>query len=341
MREAARTDLMPAFHKALLLFNPVSGAHLEVRTAMMRRIAEIFRRAGVEVLAQQTKARGSAGNQARAAIDAGCDAVFACGGDGTVFEVLQGVAESSAIMGVIPLGTGNVLAHDLGLPTKPERAANQLLSFAPHRISLGRIQTGGRSRFFTVAAGVGVHAELLYRANARAKQRGGYLAYYTQGARLLFRHAFVPFPLEITTSEGKQVETTALELVAMRVRSFGGPLRHWRPGSSLLSDDLRLVLLRNSSRAHMLRYTLQALTGMAPYDGLETEDADLSFVSAKSVLCRIPDGRASRLRVQADGELLGPAPTRIEIVPDALTLLIPPESGWMSGRLATQSAESL
>ncbi len=113
---------------------------------------------------------------------------------------------------------------------------------------------------------MGVHAELLYRANARAKQRGGYLAYYSHGARLLFRHAFVPFPLEITTSEGAIIQTTALELVAMRVRSFGGPLGQWRPGSSLLSPDLRLVLLRNSSRAHMLRYALQALTGIAPYD---------------------------------------------------------------------------
>src|SRR5208283_4251374 len=119
-----------------------------------------------------------------AAIEAGCDAVFACGGDGTVFETLQGVAGSTAMMGVIPLGTGNVLAHDLGLAARPERAAAQILDFAPQTIALGRIQTVGRSRFFTVAAGVGVHAELLYRANARAKQRGGYLAYYTHGARL-------------------------------------------------------------------------------------------------------------------------------------------------------------
>ena len=112
----------------------------------------------------------------------------------------------------------------------------------------------------------------------------------------------------------------------MRVRSFGGPLRHWRPGSSLLSDDLRLVLLRNSSRAHMLRYTLQALTGIAPFDGLEKPEADLCFVSAKSVVCHVPDARASQLRVQADGELLGPTPTTISIIPKGLTLLMPPEA---------------
>jgi diacylglycerol kinase (ATP) len=328
---------MPAFHRALLLFNPVSGAHLERRSAVVRRIAEVFRRAGVAVQIEATRARGSAGEQARAAIRAGCDAVFACGGDGTVFDVLQGVAESPAMMGVIPLGTGNVLAHDLGLAGRPERAAAQLLGFTPHTISLGRIHAAGRSRFFTVAAGVGVHAELIYRANARAKQQGGYFAYYAHGARLLLRHPFVEFPVEITTSEGDVIETTALELVAMRVRSFGGPLRHWRPGSSLLSPELRLVLLRNASRAHIVRYTLQALTGLAPYHSLDTPDADFSFVSARSVRCHLPQVRASELRVQADGELLGPAPVEISIVPRALTLLIPTAAEWQSALAAAQS----
>jgi YegS/Rv2252/BmrU family lipid kinase len=332
---------MPAFHKALLLFNPVSGAHLEARAATVRRVADVFRRAGVEVVIESTQARGSAGRQARTAIQAGCDAVFACGGDGTVFEVLQGVAESAAMMGVIPLGTGNVLAHDLGLTGRPERAAAQILGFAPQTISLGRIQSAGRSRFFTVAAGVGVHAELIYRASARAKQRGGYLAYYSNGCRLLFRHDFVPFPVEITTSEGAIVQTTSLELVAMRVRSFGGPLRHWRPGSSLLSPDLRLVLLRNASRAHILRYTLQALTGIASYDDLDAPGADFSFVSAKAVTCYAPSVRASQLRVQADGEILGPTPTHISIVPKALTLLIPPSADWCEASSAVQSASPL
>jgi diacylglycerol kinase family enzyme len=245
------------------------------------------------------------------------------------------------MMGVIPLGTGNVLAHDLGLTGRPERAAAQVLGFTPHRISLGRIQSAGRARYFTVAAGVGVHAEMLYRANARAKQRGGNLTYYAHGVRLLFRHAFVPFPLEITTSEGAVINTTALELVAMRVRSFGGPLRHWRPGSSLLSPDLRLVLLRNASRAHMLRYTLQALTGLAPYHELDTPDADLSFVSAKAVTCYAPSVRAYQLRVQADGEVLGPVPTQISIIPEALTLLIPPDSRRRPASSALHSADPL
>ena len=332
---------MPAFHKALLLFNPVSGARLDSRTATMRRIAGLFRRAGVEVLVEATQARGSAGAQARAAIGEGCDAVFACGGDGTVFEALQGVAETPAMMGVIPLGTGNVLAHDLGLAARPERAAAQILGFTPHTISLGLIQSAGRSRYFTVAAGAGVHAELIYRASAGAKQHGGYLAYYSQGARLLFRHDFVPFPVEITTSQGAIVNTTALELVAMRVRSFGGFLRHWRPGSSLLSPDLRLVLLHNPNRAHLLRYTLQALAGLAPYDEFDTPGTDFSFISAQAVTCHAPAADASRLRVQADGEVLGTVPTRISIIPRALTLLLPPGSQRHPAASLVHSADPL
>jgi YegS/Rv2252/BmrU family lipid kinase len=326
-------NLMPAFHKALLLFNPVSGSNQETRAATMRRVAEVFQRAGVEALVEATHARGSAGDQAQAAISAGCDAVFACGGDGTVFEVLQGVAESTAMMGVIPFGTGNVLAHDLGLASRPERAAAQILEFAPRCISLGRIQTGGRSGYFTAAAGVGVHAELLYRANAQAKRKGGFLAYYAHGAQLLFRHKFVPFPVEITTRQGAVIQTTTLELVAMRVRSFGGPLRNWRPGSSLLSSDLRLVLLRNANRAHMLRYSLQALTGIAPYDELGKPEADMSFISARAVTCHAPEAGEAQLRVQADGEMLGPVPARISIIPKALTLLIPPEAMQSSNPL--------
>jgi diacylglycerol kinase family enzyme len=91
----------------------------------------------------------------------------------------------------------------------------------------------------------------------------------------------------------------------------------------------------------LLRYTMQALTGFAPYDELDTPDADFSFVSAQSVTCHAPDVRAYQLRVQADGEVLGPTPTQISIVPKALTLLIPSENGWRPPSSALRSADLL
>jgi diacylglycerol kinase (ATP) len=326
---------MPAFRKAFLLFNPISGTRLNRRHQVVQRVAEVFRRAGVEVATEATEARGSGGEQARAAIAAGFDAVFACGGDGTALDVLQGVAKTSAVMGVIPFGTGNILAHDLGLKDRPEQAAAQLLGYQPQTISLGRIDSVGTSRYFTVAAGVGVQAELLYQATAGAKQMGGFLTYYTSGARLLLGRPFVRFPVQITLTNGAVVETDALELLALRVRSFGGPLRHWRPGSSLLSPELRLCLLRNESRPYVLGYVLKAMAGMARYDAFDPcpqtqNNAGFCFVSARSVICHSPAVNASKLRVQADGELLGQTPAEISIVPRAVTLFVPSHGEWAS-----------
>jgi diacylglycerol kinase family enzyme len=83
---------------------------------------------------------------------------------------------------------------------------------------------------------------------------------------------------------------------------------------------------------------LQALTGLAPFDGLDKADADLSFVSARAVTCTAPSVGVRQLRVQADGELLGPAPTEISIIPKALTLLIAPEA---QAAAAAQSGDPL
>jgi len=337
---------MPAFRTALLLFNPISGSGLQRREAVVRGVAEVFRGAGVQVQIEATRAAGSAGDQARAAIDGGCEAVFACGGDGTAFDVLQGIAQSSAMMGVIPLGTGNILAHDLGLADRPERAAAQLLTYMPRTISLGRIETMQRctgdpprsappasaARYFTVAAGVGSHAEVLYQLTAGSKQSAGYLAYYMHGARLLLTRPFVEFPVEITLTDGTVLQTTTLELLAVRVSSFGGPLRRWRPGSSLGCDELRLCLVRDASRAQIMGYLLQALAGMARYQALEPKGAaavagdqprGFCFVSARSLVCHSPAAGAAELRAQADGELLGQTPAKISIVPRAVRLLAP------------------
>jgi len=209
----------------------------------MRRIAEIFRRAGVEVAVEVTEARGSAGVQARAAICAGYDAVLpAVETERSSRFCRRAKARDD---GRHSLGHRNVLAHDLGLAARAERAAAQLLGYAPHRISLGRIETQADAFFYGGSRG-GRSRGAAVQGQRAGKQRGGYLAYYTHGARLLFRHPFVPFRVEITTGMTSG-DTTALELVAMRVRSFGTAAR-WLPGSSLRSPELRLVLLRNSSR---------------------------------------------------------------------------------------------
>ncbi len=119
-------------------------------------------------------AAADATGQVHHAIAHGCDTIFACGGDGTVHDVLQGMVGSRVSLGIIPLGTANALAHDLQLPRSAGAAARASLTAKPRRVAVGRVEyqdlEGNRgSRFFTVAAGVGLDAHLFYKLNPLVK----------------------------------------------------------------------------------------------------------------------------------------------------------------------------
>ncbi len=178
--------------------------------------------------------------------------------------------------------------------------------------------------YFSVAAGVGVHAELIYGATALRKQRGGFAAYYIAGLSLLMAHQFTPFPVEITLPDGSRRQEELLELVAMRVSSFGKWLSRWRPGGALDHDYLQLITLKPSSRLAMIRYVISAIfRGANP--GSKSRSARIEFVRARCVRFRAIDTRlAARLRAQADGEVLNSVPVEMSIVPQALTLMMPP-----------------
>ncbi len=312
---------MAPFRKAVLLYNPVSGSRAQ-REAAVARVAEILRPLAGNLIVEATRHAGSGAEQAHQAIADGADLIIACGGDGTVFDILQGVATTGAALAVVPFGTGNVLALDLGLPYDPIAAAKALLAYEPRRIAVGRIaSTNVEAKYFTVAAGVGVHAELIYRSGAAAKKSHGIAAYYLSGFDLLFRHDFLPFTAEITAPDGTVTREEILELVAMRVSSFGRWLSRYRPGSSLESPTMQLIVLRESSRWAMCRYVFGALTGRAHRADMTSRSADVRFVPAIKVRCTAVDPQ-HKIRAQADGEMLGGLPAELEIVPDALTMMM-------------------
>src|SRR5690242_9231482 len=121
--------------KATLLYNARSGGQRKQREHDLREVLKILTEAGVEVSLSRTQSSTDAAEQARQAILAGSDTIFACGGDGTVHDVLQGVAGSRVAIGVIPMGTANALAHDLRIPIDPAKAAHAALEGAPRRLA--------------------------------------------------------------------------------------------------------------------------------------------------------------------------------------------------------------
>jgi diacylglycerol kinase (ATP) len=310
--------------KAALLYNPHSGRRKKYRLQDVGAAAAVLSEAGVEIDVAPTRAASDAAAQVRLAIRDGFDTIIACGGDGTVHDVLQGLAGKNAALGIIPLGTANAMAHDLRLPLNPAAAARALLIATPKRIAAGRIDFRDFNnlpsfRYFTVAAGVGVDAHLFYKLNRLIKDRMGMTAYYTKALHLWWTHRMRYFEAEFSSNGSPLAKEPRLsEMLAVRINFFGGVLRELAPGASLARNDLRLVLCRTGNRAMYLAYVFRGMLGMSSgVPGIELAYAD-------QVTCRSVQGeKPENIYVEADGELLGRLPITLSTVPDAMTVLVP------------------
>ena len=311
--------------KALLLYNPLSGQRSERRLQQIETVAAILRSAGVAVSNSLTRSAADATAQARQAVLSGYDTVFACGGDGTIHDVVQGLVGTDVALGVIPLGTANALAHDLGLPLRPDKAAFAVLSAERRRIALGKIEcrdlAGNElTRYFTVAVGIGADAYLFYNLDPAAKRRFGMISYYAKATWIWLVHPMEEFSVELDSAADNRTHyANVTQLLAARILNFGGILRKLVPGASLGRNDLRLALFRTPSRLAYLSYVFCRMFGMSgQVAGIEGYDAN-------SVVCNLSESSpaSSLIFVEADGEILGTLPAKISIVPAALTLLFP------------------
>ncbi|MFZ0815470.1 MAG: diacylglycerol kinase family protein [Candidatus Sulfotelmatobacter sp.] len=318
--------------KAALLYNPDSGgSRARRRQAELESVLALLRNAKVEAQLILSDSRAHAAEKARQAVLAGCDTVFACGGDGTIHNIIQVLANTQVALAILPLGTANALAHDLGIPNKLEAAAQAALQAAPRRVALGRIKyvdLEGKpvTRFFIVAAGAGVDAHLFYKLHAGSKQRMGMAAYYMKAWQLWVTYPMTRFGVEFSESGSEQRhQTDVTELMAVRIRNFGGVLQELAPGASLERDDLRLVLCRTASRmAYLLYVTRGMLRRRWQVPGIKlaySGRVSCQYLSATE----LSDGakRQQKVYVEADGELVGTLPAEITMAPDALTLLAP------------------
>jgi diacylglycerol kinase family enzyme len=309
--------------RVALIYNPASGQHSIGRHAAIDKAVAVLRAAGAKVEALETIAPGSAGALAKDAVRRGLDTILACGGDGTVHEVLQSLVGTKVALGVVPLGTANALAANLGLHSSPAKAVRKLLTAEPVRFSVGKISfvegTGEtRSRYFTVAAGVGADALFLSRLDPSLKRRLGYILYLVEAFRVWATHSFPLFEASFVERDGSRPRVVEIsELLAVRIRDFGGVLNHFVPGATLHKNGLRLVAFKTRSRFRYFRFLISVVFGRQTFSG------DIELLDAVSVDCHPRNGSSARVYAEADGELLGGLPVRLEIVPDAVTLLIP------------------
>ncbi len=314
--------------KVLLLYNPLSGRRQDRRLADVEAITKIFQDAGASVSASRTGSSSEAARQAREAAAAGFDTIFACGGDGTIHDVLQGIVGTNAVLGIIPLGTANALAHDLDIPRSAIQAAHVALKAQPRRFAVGKVEfqdfSGNRaSRYFTVTAGIGVDAHLFYNLNPDFKKRHGMAAYYAKAWHLWATHSMPFFNVEWQSNdEAGARKELATELLAVRIANFGGMLRSLAPGASLNRPDLRLLVCKTARRLAYLHYVFQGLYRS------DRNVRDVELAHAHTLTCTQQSDSHQTIYIEADGELLGTLPATLSMVPDAVSLLVP--AGWKS-----------
>ena len=310
--------------RTALIYNPASGQYSARRLAVLGQLRRVFEEAGVEAEAFESDAPGGAVELAAKVVREGYDSVIACGGDGTVHEVVQSLVGTETALGVFPLGTANALASDLGLIGRPEKIAQALLAAAPTRISVGRIHYkdhGGEpgSRYFVVAAGIGADALLMSRLDARLKRRLGYVLYLLEAFRIWATDPLPLFQADFATNgHGSTSEAEVSQLLAVRVRSFGGVLRELAPGASLRNGSLSLLAFATQSRMSYLKFLLAVIARRHSFG------RDIALVEASSVEVHARNGSRDRIFVEADGEVLGSLPVRLEVAPHSLMLLVPP-----------------
>jgi diacylglycerol kinase (ATP) len=286
--------------RAALIYNPASGQHSGRRASHIQSALAILRKAGVEAEALETHAPGSGKSLALAAVRQGYDAVLACGGDGTVHEALQPLVGTDVALGVVPLGT------------------------EPMQIPVGRIffrEPNGAEgwRYFTVAAGIGADALLMSSMDPELKRRYGYALYILEALKIW---ATNPFPLFSASFLSNGNTAPRLEqvsqLLAVRIRSFGGALGTLAPGATLQKQDLSVVAFKTRSRIDYLRFLLATIVGR------QTFSRTIELLDADSVECRPLNGSKSSVFVEADGEVLGSLPARMELAREKLNVLVPP-----------------
>jgi len=292
-----------------LIYNPAAGKLRRGNGEAIPASREVLEARGNAVTLAPTGGPGEARSLARQAVEYGADLVLAAGGDGTINEVINGVVGSVVPLGVLPLGTANVLATELGLTGKTEEIAAVIPDLAAERISVGLVRpTAAEPRYFAMMAGIGLDAHIARSVDLDLKKRLGKIAYWIGGFGQLGRK----FPEFDVTLGGRKLRSSFT--LAARVRNYGGDLEIAKT-ASLLEDYFEVVVFEGEDSFQYLKY----LTGVLA-NRLDRM-MGVTVAQARQLALTCPPGHD--VYVQVDGEAAGQLPATIEIVPNALTLLAP------------------
>jgi diacylglycerol kinase (ATP) len=304
-----RTYAIPQYSRAFLIFNPKAGRlRQESAHKLQEAAAEVGRMASTVILTETTGPK-TAGDIARKAIKDGADLIIAAGGDGTISEVVGGMANSHVPLGILPAGTANVLAREAGLRVRLTGAARQLVKCRPVRIPLGSVEVeSGEITYFLLMAGAGFDAQIIRDLDPLSKNRLGKLAYLLGGLQQIGKPLN---ELEIAVNGERQRCSFAL---VTKVKNYGGDFEI-AARVSIRDPEFEVVSFAGSDSLLYFRYLFGVVTRQL------ANTPGVRFSRAQEVMLQPLTG--TPVYVHADGELIGCLPAKVRMMQDALTLLLP------------------
>ncbi len=284
----------------LVLLNRAAGRGRS--RAKLERIRRLCAEAGAELL--ETASPEQAQQRARLAAQEGRSRVIAAGGDGTAHYILNSLAGTELALGIIPIGSGNDLARNLGLPLEAERAARLALTGATRRVDLARVA----GRYFAGVASFGLDSHANRIAN-RHRRLGGTALYIYAMLRALVEFKI---PSVCIHSDGGSFEGRMMLAAAANGPSYGGGMRI-APRADMADGRLDLCIVREMSRMKLLRCFPEV------FRGTHLRHPEVSYLQASRI--RVEADRP--LDIFADGEFVGSTPAEVELFPAALSVIAP------------------
>ncbi len=310
--------MLDRIQDALLIYNLASGRKRRRRFAEIEQAIRILKDAGIRTELAPTTGPGTATQIARQAVKQQRDMVIACGGDGTINEIVNGLAKSQVPMALLPAGTANILAKELGVPWDIPHASRLIPGGTVRRIALGiAVPLDGNAsaavphegRYFLSVAGAGPDGAIVNGVHADLKKSTGVFAYWVEGMRQLLTYNFSEIRVH---SCGR--ERSATIIVVGRTIHYGGPFKI-TTGASLFEDSFEFLTNSRRSRfAYAVCLPALWLGSLRKMKGIE---------AWKSTEAICEPANSEPVYAQVDGEPVGRLPLAFRIVPDALTIVTP------------------
>lgn len=308
---AAGVEPSPYAGRTLIVLNPAAGQDDPDR--LRRRLGGAFTARGAAFDLVETAGAGDAERFARRGAGLGYRAVVAVGGDGTIGEVITGLAGTGVPLGVIPRGTGNQVARNLGIPRALERAVDVAVGGATAPVDVGQL---GDGRYFALAAGAGWDAEVIAAATRELKDRWGFGAYVLAGLRAGVAPPLARFRI---TADGEVLEVDAAMVLAANMGQYftrGTPLEVGiaiGPGVSFRDGMLDVCIFAPRNLPDLAAVLWRIARGRYAGDGR------MVYLRAREVRIESEPGVVT----EVDGEVLGTTPLEARAVPGGVSVLVP------------------